>query len=306
MLEILGSVNGQRAFIPDNCMLNVVINQPAWGAITLPGTYPPGGDVSSFKFYIDDVEVEAMYPEGSTTLQTVISFAAGVHTLQVAYVNQLTAGLNVLRMPTIIEVKRPYRYPVDTLSGFAPNAGFLNCQNLSKIAPDTFVDQDWSALRYQPGWLRGTGIKSIPAGLFAPLINVNQASNTYSDLSNLVDVPEDALDWGDNLNAPYTFLRCYNLRTLPYGVIARMKNPANFVSMFQQCTKLEININELLEAAPIIKSAANLKEMFYHCPNIKGSALDFIAQCSATHTIGAFYGCTGLSDYSSIPLAWRY
>ena len=137
-----------------------------------------------------------------------------------------------------------------------------------------------------------SGLTSIPAGLFAGISGAPAPlmfDSTFSGCSGLTSIPSD-LFAGISSNPAshmfrFTFKNCSGLTSIPENLFGNISGTAQyqmFEGMFMGCTSLtgpsaRINGQYLYEIWPTYPG------WFY----------------------GAYIGCTGLSDYATMPTMWK-
>ena len=141
-----------------------------------------------------------------------------------------------------------------------------------------------------------SGLTSIPAGLFAGISGApaeGMFSGTFSGCSGLTGAIPNGLFAGIS-GAPAsasfmfagTFSGCSGLTSIPENLFGNISGTAQdnmFATMFDSCTSL---------TGP--SARINGKYLYEIWP-----ALGF------NYVKGPYYGCTGLSDYSTMPAVWR-
>ena len=172
-----------------------------------------------------------------------------------------------------------------------------------------------------------SGLTSIPAGLFSGVQGAPAESmfrETFSECSGLTSIPAGLFagiqgaptDWMFS----YTFSGCSGLTgEIPAGLFAGIQGaPAScmFESTFYGCSGLTGEIpaglfGTLTSNTPKIYMFQNT---FNGCSGLTGPSArmpdgtylyDYFDTATSTHVNGMYRGATGLSDYSSIPAAWK-
>ncbi|MFQ6744581.1 MAG: hypothetical protein ACLRFN_01200, partial [Alphaproteobacteria bacterium] len=138
-----------------------------------------------------------------------------------------------------------------------------------------------------------SGLTSIPAGLFAGISGAPASSmfdSTFYGCSGLIGAIPAGLFAGISGKGAFTmfnqtFYGCSGLTSISENLFGNISDVSNnmFDGMFMGCTSLtgpsaRINGQYLYEIWP------NLNFSYIH---------------------GPYYGCTGLSDYSTMPKEWR-
>lgn len=173
---------------------------------------------------------------------------------------------------------------------------FKECKALSSIPVDLFVNNE--SLVTMSGFFNKTTLTDIPAGLFDPLVNVEDMSNLFSYCTSLVSVPEGL--FAKNLRA-YKFRACFN-----------------------ECNNLSLNayifINNDSEKATrfaSVEQPVDLTRVFYGCSKLSGSNKNSVVPDLWNYAYPAGFTWentgqhnpmysidTGIQNYSDIPSLW--
>ena len=144
------------------------------------------------------------------------------------------------------------------------------------------------------------------------LTNVNNLSYTWSssvpqaggfpEVSNLTKVA--------NMEAAWAL--CRNNQNFPS--VANLTNATSLVLTWQDCGKMTNNIADILQPVSWFSSGKckNFLATFLRCPLLQGSAMPYVNAIMAAPgyptgytTTQMFNGCTNLTDYASIPAAFK-
>ena len=168
-----------------------------------------------------------------------------------------------------------------------------------------------------------SGLTSIPAGLFAGISGAPAESmfdGTFEYCSGLTSIP-DGLFAGIS-GAParemfaFTFYNCSGLTSIPAGLFAGISGaPAYsmFYNTFYGCSKLT-SIPENLFGNISGKAQSNMfSNTFSYCTSLTGPSARINGQylyeiwpsATTSQVNDMYYNATKLSDYSSIPSAWK-
>ncbi len=129
----------------------------------------------------------------------------------------------------------------------------------------------------------GSGLREIPAGLFKNCPKLTSLNGTFSGCYNLYEIPEGLFDNCQNVtNFDGTFMNCSNLESIPSDLFDNCTNVESFVGTFYNCSSLTG------QSIPLWN-------------RVQGSS-DYIGTPDGK---GCYYGCGGLTDYSSIPDYWK-
>ena len=167
---------------------------------------------------------------------------------------------------------------------------------------------------------------SIPENLFAGVTGSPADSmfgGTFSGCSGLTSIPAGL--FAGITGAPAydmfsaTFSRCSGLTSIPEGLFAGIKGaPAEymFTATFKGCTGLtgEIPLGLFGTFTSNTPKFYMFQSTFNGCSKLTGPSArqpdgtylyDYFNTASGNQVYNMYYGATGLSDYSSIPSAWR-
>ena len=129
----------------------------------------------------------------------------------------------------------------------------------------------------------GSELQEIPAGLFKNCPKLTSLKGTFSGCYNLYEIPEGLFDNCQNVtNFNGTFMNCSNLESIPSDLFDNCTNAESFVGTFYNCSSLTG------QSIPLWN-------------RVQGSS-DYIGTPDGK---GCYYGCSGLTDYSSIPDYWK-
>ena len=163
-----------------------------------------------------------------------------------------------------------------------------------------------------------SGLTSIPAGLFANLTGAPASFmfyGTFNGCSGLTSIPSGLFAGISGKPANYmfsnTFSGCSGLTSIPAGLFAGISGaPASymFASTFHGCSGLT-SIPENLFGSISGTAVTNMFfHTFYNCTSLTGPSAringQYLYEIWNADLWATYKGCTGLSDYSSIPYGW--
>ena len=207
---------------------------------------------------------------------------------------------------------------------------FYQCSNLKGSIPENlFAGITGAPAEYMfYGTFTGcSGLTgSIPENLFAGVTGSPADSmfgGTFSGCSGLTSIPAGL--FAGITGAPAydmfsaTFSRCSGLTSIPEGLFAGIKGaPAEymFTATFKGCTGLtgEIPLGLFGTFTSNTPKFYMFQSTFNGCSKLTGPSArqpdgtylyDYFNTASGNQVYNMYYGATGLSDYSSIPSAWR-
>jgi hypothetical protein len=205
---------------------------------------------------------------------------------------------------------------------------FYGCANLTSIPAGLFggISGAPPLYMFQSTFQSCTGLTAIPAGLFGGISGAPAQymfHSTFYGCSGLTGaIPAGLFGGISGAPASYmfqsTFLGCTGLTSIPAGLFGGISGePAQYMfrTTFQDCSGLTGAIPAGLfggiSGAPALYM---FHGTFYSCSGLTGPSATlpngqklYEAFPTATSTqVGlCYYNCTGLSDYASIPTAWK-
>ena len=161
---------------------------------------------------------------------------------------------------------------------------------------------------------------SIPSDLFAGISGApasHMFSGTFSGCSGLTSIPAGLFAGisGAPANRMFasTFYGCSGLTSIPAGLFANISGaPANsmFASTFEGCSKLTSIPENLFGNISGTAQSNMFFYTFYNCTSLTGPSAringKYLYEIWNADLWATYKGCTGLSDYSSIPYGWLY
>ena len=165
---------------------------------------------------------------------------------------------------------------------------------------------------------------AIPDGLFAGISGapaIAMFSGTFYDCSGLTGAIPAGL-FGNLYGAPAmgmfdsTFSGCSGLTSIPDGLFGNLTGaPASrmFWGTFYGCSKLTSIPENLFGNISGTAQSYMFNRTFYNCTSLTGPSARINGQylyeiwpnAPTMLDYGPYYGCTGLSDYSTMPAVWR-
>ena len=186
-------------------------------------------------------------------------------------------------------------------------ATFMNATSLTSVPDTLFANLQGGAGMFNSTF-RGTGLTSVPAGLFGGVTTAADGmfTATFRGCSNLTtiyaglfgNITGGATDMFNN-----TFRDCSKLSAIPTGLFAHINTSASqmFMSTFYGCSALNSIPTGLFSG---ITGSASATSMFGHtfrgCTNITAIPDDLfsnITTASQTLFQNTFYGCSKLAGY---------
>jgi len=227
--------------------------------------------------------------------------------------------------------------PADLFSGISGTPAdymfyktFYGCSGLTgEIPADLFsgISGAPASNMFTYTFFRCSGLTSIPENLFSGISGApasNMFSNTFFGCTGLTgEIPENLFAGISGAPAEYmfssTFSGCSGLTgEIPANLFAGISGaPANYMFSytFYGCSGLtgEIPIGLFgdLSGAP---ASRMFSYTFYGCSGLTGESArmpdgqylyDYFNTATSNNVSGMYTNCTGLTDYSSIPSAWK-
>jgi hypothetical protein len=186
---------------------------------------------------------------------------------------------------------------------------FYGCQNLTAIPGSASLSGvggytglaeviNFSSL------FQGTKISSIPSDLFDYSPNATTFSNTFSSILTLTSVPTGLFD---NVPLATTFASCFfgctALTSVPSTLFDQNINAVNFSGTFYNCRALTNVLQFTYNTSVTIFN--NVYYMSSTSNALTGTAPELWLRTPTPSGTRAFYNCTGLSNYASIPVNFK-
>ena len=163
------------------------------------------------------------------------------------------------------------------------NHCFYYCEELTSI-PATLFSHNTKVTTFEECFGGCTLLTSIPAALFTNCPEITDVSNCFESCESLTSIPAALFDNCPKItNVGGCFSYCTSLTAVP-------------ATLFAGCNKI-----------------GYYSSCFYYCTSLTGAAQPFIDAAEARAAAegitlakqGCFHNCTNLTDYATIPLAWR-
>ena len=182
---------------------------------------------------------------------------------------------------------------------------FYGCQNLTSIPGSASLSGvggytglaeviNFSSL------FQGTRISSIPSDLFLYSPNATTFSNTFSSILTLTSVPTGLFDSVPNATTfASCFFGCTSLTSVPSTLFDQNTTAVNFSGTFYNCRALTNVLQFTYNTSVTIFN--NVYYMSSTSNALTGTAPTLWTRTPAPSGTRAFYNCTGLTNYASIP-----
>ena len=213
-----------------------------------------------------------------------------------------------------------YNTKATTFSGV-----FQNCTSLKEIPAGLFKYNTAVTNGFSSTFNGCTSLKSVPRGLFTACTkittNTTAFQQTFANCTALEEIPDDLFEGQPSCYTfNSTFMNCTSLKSIPAGLFKNQNSTSNFSvsGLFSYCTSLTSIPANLFANQKTLYTVQNL---FYGCTGLKGESCYDEVNGQKIHLYerttsngytrapgsysGCYTGCTGLSDYESIPTNWR-
>lgn len=202
---------------------------------------------------------------------------------------------------------------------------FNGCKGLTSLPENLFANNTYITT-FSMTFQDCTGLTTLPAGLFAKNTAVTSVMSCFKGCSSLTTLPAELFARNVKItNFSNTFAGCTALEALPEGLFAANTAATNFQATFNGCASLKTVPVSLFDNN---RKATSFLQTFYGCALTGESPytvisdgtkvhlyqrIDFSTTATAaadrfskpTSSTSCFGGCTGLSDYESIPSTWK-
>lgn len=187
---------------------------------------------------------------------------------------------------------------------------FMGCTAITEIPEDLFK-YNVHAVSFKHCF-DDTGITSIPTDLFRYNVKAEDFSYCFYGGPDLTSIPVTLFNRCPKaVNFSNTFEGCTSLTSIPTVLFSSCPDVTSAASCFYGCTSLTAVPATLFSGCSKI---TDYSYCFANCMSLTGTAQGFITAAEARaasegltlNTLGCFVGCTGLSDYATIPRKWVY
>lgn len=183
---------------------------------------------------------------------------------------------------------------------------FNGCTNITSIPASGTMEVGYRGLNNIisfAGFMRGTGITSIPADIF----DFSPSATTFSDIfsfTSVTAIPTGLFDNSTNANSfASAFNSCTLLNTYSTNLFASSTNAINFSSTFRNC--LALTFAQQFTANTSVTIFDNVYNMSTTSNALDGNAPTLWSRSPTPSGTDAFNNCTGLDNFASIPLNFK-
>lgn len=179
--------------------------------------------------------------------------------------------------------------------------------NFNGCSSITSIPAGYSGLAFVENFatfMRGTALTSIPSDIFSYSTNATNFTDVFSAITALTTIPSGLFN--NNVNATTfasAFNGCINLATYPSTLFDTNINVVNFSSTFRACRSLTSCLSFTFNTS--VTTFANLYYMNTTTNALDGNAPTLWTRSPEPYGFRAFFNCTGLDNYASIPSNWK-
>jgi hypothetical protein len=185
---------------------------------------------------------------------------------------------------------------------------FYGCNNLTTIPGSAALDlvggyTGLSEVQNFSGFMRSTGLTSIPSDIFDYSPNATIFSNTFA-FTPIISIPSGLFDEVPNAtDFSSCFSNCTSLSTVPSTLFDLNVNVVNFSSTFRNCLSISTPLQFTNNTQVTVFS--NLYNMASTSNAMTGTAPELWNRVPAPVGTDAFRNCINLGNYASIPTIWK-
>jgi hypothetical protein len=183
---------------------------------------------------------------------------------------------------------------------------FFGCTNITSIPASGTMEVGYRGLNNIisfAGFMRGTGITSIPADIF----DFSTSTTTFSDIfsfTSITSIPAGLFDSSANATTfASAFNSCTLLNSYPVNLFNTSPNVINFSSTFRNC--LALTFAQQFTANTSVTTFDNVYNMSTTSNALDGNAPTLWLRNPTPSGTAAFRNCTGLDNFASIPLNFK-
>lgn len=202
---------------------------------------------------------------------------------------------------------------------------FFGCSGLQSIPAGLFsgVTGPVAISMFQGTFFGCSGLQSIPAGIFSGVTGPmakGTFNGTFQNCSGLQSLPSDLFSNVSGVPAEEmfdsTFSGCSRLQSLPTGLFSKVSGPAAvrmFRNTFWNCRSLTSIPASLFGNLYGTAQTGMFASTFMDCVKLSGASAKINGNylyaiwpsATTSQVLKCYSGDTGLSDYNSIPAAWK-
>lgn len=180
---------------------------------------------------------------------------------------------------------------------------FFGCSNITSIPASGTMEVGYDGLSEMvsfAGFMRGTGISSIPADIFQSSPRAETFTDSFSFNASLTSIPSGLFSSNPIASVfSGTFNGCQSLSSYPLNLFDSCPNAINFSSTFRNCRSLTQPLQFTFNTQ--VTTFANIYNMVSTTNSMSGTAPTIWLRVPEPLGTAAFRNCTGLSNFASIP-----
>jgi hypothetical protein len=183
---------------------------------------------------------------------------------------------------------------------------FFGCGNITSIPASGTMEVGYDGLSEMvsfAGFMRGTGITTIPTDIFqsSPLAQTFTDSFSFTSITSI----PSGLFSSNPLASVFsgTFNGCQSLSSYPSNLFDACPNVINFSSTFRNCRALTQPLQFTFNTQ--VTTFGNIYNMVSTTNSMSGTAPTLWLRVPEPLGTAAFRNCTGLSNFASIPVNWK-
>lgn len=197
----------------------------------------------------------------------------------------------------------------EPMTGFTSiDSMFEGCASLENIPPTLFSDPGFSNVQTAVGLFRGTGITSIPSGIFSQFTSCDYFGACFADCAQLEETGNDLFSGN---SYPWHFgemyRNCVNLVSIGRNLFNR-QDGGFFPRTFMHCVSLEEIPADLFRFDWNPSGDNQFANCFYGDSGITSEVpplWEYYPHQAAWQGNTCYYGCYNAANYADIPDDWK-
>lgn len=174
---------------------------------------------------------------------------------------------------------------------------FAGCTAL-KAVPETLLGANEKATTVKGLFDGCTALETIPANIFASTPAITSFERTFADCTALTAIPESLFSAIGTKTTSVTFSECFTGCSAITAIPASLFDTVRRINYIDRCFE---NCTALTGESPYTVIGEQRVHLY---ERTRGDDFLIIPSSSSAHE-DCFAGCTGLTDYSSMPSSWR-
>lgn len=248
-------------------------------------------------------DIQVSWGDGNTNFITSSTQVERIHTYTTAgtYTIKILGFMPSFRVANNASIRNLIKTIVSWGDVGLRELNFNGCSSVTSIPAGS---TGLTSVESFAGFMRGTAITSIPSDIFDYSLNATDFTDVFSANTTLTTIPTGLFD--NNVNATTfasAFFGCVNISTYPSTLFDQNINVINFSSTFRACRSLTSCLSFTFNTA--VTTFANVYYMNTTTNALAGNAPSLWTRVPEPYGFRAFYNCTGLTNYASIPVNWK-